>query len=208
MKVNMSNPMKWPECHWSVQEQCYLIRFHPSPCHHPGCYNYAHSRCILEWCHCHRILFDDPKSVGLFCREYFPGYSGLVHPMETYKATKGMKGAKLKVFKSRGEQTYEPCVGDMTCNGLWFAPKCFSCLRTDKYQHIGNKACRHPWIEEQLNLMGQYVMFGSNVYHHGYWNNLRCAVTVTSQLFCMSSTRQELNNHNEKRQCKGPHHWQ
>ena len=112
--------------------------------------------------------------------------------METYNAAFGVKGAKPKVFKSSGEQTYEPCVGDMTSNGLWFAPECFSCLRTDKYQHIGNKACRHPWIEERLNYTGQYVMFGSNVYHRGYWNNLRGAVTVTAQLFCIPSTCQDI----------------
>jgi hypothetical protein len=80
----------------------------------------------------------------------------------------------------------------MTSNGLWFAPERFSCLRTDKYLQIGNKACRHPWIEERLNFMGQYVMFGSYVYHRGYWNNLRGAVTVTAQLFCNPSTNQEL----------------
>ena len=112
--------------------------------------------------------------------------------METYNAAFGVKGAKPKVFKSSGEQTYEPCVGDMTSNGLWFAPECFSCLRTDKYQHIGNKACRHPWIEERLNYTGQYVMFGSNIYHRGYWNNLRGAVTVTAQHFCIPSTCQDI----------------
>jgi hypothetical protein len=106
--------------------------------------------------------------------------------METYN------GEKPKVFKTRGKETYEPCVGDMSSNGLWFAPECFSCLRADKYQDIGNKACRHPWIEERLNFTGQYVMFGSNVYHRGYWNNLRGTVTVTAQLFCIPSTNQYL----------------
>jgi hypothetical protein len=127
MKVNLSNPKKWPKCHWSFQEKCYLPRFHPSPFHHPGCYNYAHSRCVLEWCRRHSIPFDDPKSVGLFCREHFPEYSGLLYPMETYNPAVGVKGAKPKVFNSRGEETYEPCMGDMTSNGLWFAPECFNC---------------------------------------------------------------------------------
>ena len=111
--------------------------------------------------------------------------------METYNTAVGVKGAKPKVFNSRGEQTYA-CVGDMTLNGLWFVPECFNCLRSDKYQDIGNKACRHPWIEERLNLTGQYVMFASNVYHRGYWNNLRGAVTVTAQFFCIPSTNQDV----------------
>jgi hypothetical protein len=35
-------------------------------------------------------------------------------------------------------------------------------------------------------------MFASNVYHRGYWNNLRGAVTVTAQLFCIPSTNREV----------------
>jgi hypothetical protein len=66
MKINVSNPKQWPKCHWSFQEKCYLPRFHPSPCHHPGCYNYAHSRCLLEWCHHQSIPFDDPKVLDYF----------------------------------------------------------------------------------------------------------------------------------------------
>jgi hypothetical protein len=79
----------------------------------------------------------------------------------------------------------------MTSNGLWFAPECFNCLRTDKYQDNGNKVCRHPWIEELLILTGQYFMFASNTYHRGYWNNLRGAVTVMA-LFCIPSTNQDV----------------
>ena len=108
--------------------------------------------------------------------------------METYN---GYHGAQPKVFKLYDE-TYEPCVGDLTSNGLWFAPQCSACLRTNKYQHIGDKACKHPWVEQRLNRTGEYVLFDSNVYHRGYWNNLRNAVSVTAQLFCVPSTKQEV----------------
>jgi hypothetical protein len=60
----------------------------------------------------------------------------------------------------------------MTLNGLWLAPDCADCFQTDKYKDIGNKACKNPWIEERLNMTGQYIMFGSSVYHRGYFNNL------------------------------------
>ena len=142
MKVNISNPKKWPKYHWFFQEQpSWLLQLCPQQ---------MRTRMVSSSC----IPFNDPKSVGLFCREHFPEYTGLLHPMETYNAAVGVKGAKPKVFNSRGEQTCEPCVGDMTSNGLWFTPECF-CLRTDKYQDISNKACRHPWIEERLNLTGR-----------------------------------------------------
>ena len=193
----VQNPKQWPRCHWAFGEKCYLERFHPSPCHHPGCYNYAHTRCILEYCHHNSIEYDDPLSIGVFCREHFPGYCGIIHPLdETYNVPPHAKtNAKPKKFKSaaHAHTTFEPCVCDMTSNGLWLAPDCADCFRTDKYKDIGNKACKHPWIEERLNMTGQYIMFGSSVYHRGYFNNLRGAVTVTAQLFCIPSTNHDLD---------------
>ncbi len=41
-------------------------------------------------------------------------------------------------------------------------------------------------------MTGQYIMFGSSVYHRGYFNNLHGAVTVTAQLFCIPSTNHDL----------------
>jgi hypothetical protein len=67
-----------------ISREVHAKRFYISPCHFPGCHNFAHTRCIVEWCKLVYVAFDDSKGVGHYCRERFPGYHSLIHPLETY----------------------------------------------------------------------------------------------------------------------------
>ena len=51
-------------------------------------------------------------------------------------------------------------------NGLIFAPKCDGeCLTSRK-----EKKCDHPVNKVSLDYVGEYVVFLSRWYHHGYYN--------------------------------------
>ncbi len=46
---------------------------------------------------------------------------------------------------------------ELNSNGLWFAPECRTCFKTNKYIQVGEKLCSHPWKEQRMNATGQYV---------------------------------------------------
>ncbi len=72
-------------------------------------------------------------------------------------------------------------------NGLIFAPKCDGeCLTSRK-----EKKCDHPVNTVALDKVGEYVVFLSRWYHHGYYNIKSDKVFYTAQLFAVGSSKPE-----------------
>ncbi len=190
-KLGIGDPNAWPKCHWYFQETCHLERYHPTPCQIERCQNFTHTTCAALWCCKNHVAIGDPKRVGLFCREHLPRYFGILYSRESYKHNLP-RDFILQPEACEGD-TYEPCVGDLNSNGLWFAPKCKKCFLTNKYLHMRNKLCTHPWEEVQLNITGQYILLNSSCWHHGYFSNMRKSVYVTAQLFCVPSQNHQMD---------------
>ncbi len=61
-------------------------------------------------------------------------------------------------------------VGEKDNNGLLFAPICTTCFNENKFLLISEKKCSHQWTDESLNITGKYIIFLSEMYHRGYYN--------------------------------------
>ena len=61
-------------------------------------------------------------------------------------------------------------VGEQDNNGLLFAPTCSTCFNENKYLFVSEKKCSHQWSNESLNNPGKYIVFLSEMYHRGYYN--------------------------------------
>jgi hypothetical protein len=55
-------------------------------------------------------------------------------------------------------------------NGLLFAPTCSTCFNENKYLLVSEKKCSHEWSNESLNNPDNYIVFLSEMYHCGYYN--------------------------------------
>ncbi len=78
-------------------------------------------------------------------------------------------------------------VGEEDINGLMFAPTCSTCFNENKYLLVSEKKCSHKWSNESLNNPGDYIVFPSEMYHHGYYNLLhKCNYSVPQQMTLMS----------------------
>ncbi len=72
-------------------------------------------------------------------------------------------------------------------NGLRFAPRCDGeCFSSSK-----EKECDHPVNKVTLDNIGDYNVFPSRWYHHGYYNIKFDKVFYTVQLFVMGSSSPE-----------------
>ncbi len=118
--------------------------------------------------------------MGLFCWEHLPGYFGILDSRESYNHD--LSRDFILQPKACKRDTYEPCVGDLNSNGLWFAPKCKTCFLTNKYLHMKNKSCTHLW-----------EVFNSSCWHCGYFNGAKKSVYVTAQLFCVTSQNHQID---------------
>jgi hypothetical protein len=74
--------------------------------------------------------------------------------------------------------------GQNNNNGLLFAPTCTTCFDKDKYLSTSEKKCAHQWNNECLNSTGEYVLFPSGMFHHGYYNDKYNTIFIQAQLFC------------------------
>jgi hypothetical protein len=72
-------------------------------------------------------------------------------------------------------------------NGLIFAPRCNGECFTSRKE----KKCDHPVNKVSLDNVGEYVVFLSRWYHHGYYNIKSDKVFYTAQLFAMGSSKPE-----------------
>ena len=76
-----------PQCNWRF-EHCFLTLFPHNCCKHPGGRNnFTHVRCAALWSQQNGIDIDDPKSVGLWCREHYHGYTKADPPDKTDNGT-------------------------------------------------------------------------------------------------------------------------
>ena len=72
-------------------------------------------------------------------------------------------------------------------NRLIFAPTCYGQCFNSKME----KRCDHPVIKVALDDVGEYFVFPSRWYHHGYYNIKSNKVFYTAQLFAMGSSKPE-----------------
>ncbi len=75
-------------------------------------------------------------------------------------------------------------VGEEDNNGLLFAPTCSTCFNENKYLLVSEKKCSHKWSNESLNNPGDYIVFLSEMYHRGYYNQKSNKIYTQAQLFC------------------------
>jgi hypothetical protein len=75
-------------------------------------------------------------------------------------------------------------LGENNNNGLLFAPTCTTCFNENKYLLMSEKKCSHQWTNECLNRTGEYIIFLSEMYHRGYYNQKSNQIFTQAQLFC------------------------
>jgi hypothetical protein len=75
-------------------------------------------------------------------------------------------------------------VGEEDNNGLLFAPTCSTCFNENKYLLVSEKKCSHQWSNESLKNPGEYIVFPSEMYHRGYYNQKSSQIFTQAQLFC------------------------
>jgi hypothetical protein len=71
---------------------------------------------------------------------------------------------------------------EFTANGLWFAPHCQQCFRTNKYLHHSDKICGHTWQTHRLDKTGDYILFPSTCWHKGFYHNKFKKTVIQVQL--------------------------
>jgi hypothetical protein len=75
-------------------------------------------------------------------------------------------------------------LGENNNNGLLFAPTCTTCFNENKYLLMSEQKCSHQWTNECLYRTGEYIIFPSEMYHHGYLNQKSNQIFTQAQLFC------------------------
>ncbi len=75
-------------------------------------------------------------------------------------------------------------VGEKDNNGLLFAPTCTTYFNEDKFLLISEKKCSHQWTNESLNITGKCIIFPSEMYCCGYYNQKYNQIITQAQLFC------------------------
>jgi hypothetical protein len=74
--------------------------------------------------------------------------------------------------------------GQNNNNGLLFAPTCTTGFNENKYLSTSEKKCALQWKNECLNSTGEYILFPSGMFHHGYCNDKSNRIFIQEQLFC------------------------
>jgi hypothetical protein len=133
------------------------------------------------------MTIDDPKTVGLWCREHYPFYCQPVPPKETDNRTY----CRWKWTQNKQDRMWsELDIEGINSNGLWFAPMCIVCFLMNKYIGIGEKLCSHSWKEHWFNTNSEYILFPSVWFHWGYFNRRWRKVYIQAQLFAVPSRNQ------------------
>ncbi len=83
-------------------------------------------------------------------------------------------------------------VGENNNNGLLFAPTCTTCFNEDKFLLMLEKKCSLQWTNECLNSTGKCIIFSSEMYHRGYYNQKPDKIFTQVQLFCAPVIRHGL----------------
>ncbi len=167
-------------CNWRF-EKCYLSNQPAMRCQFKdGCSNFAHKRCLILWSRAHGQNVNDIESLGRFCQEHYMDYDKEVLPNQTDNGTDCF-GAWHNT--KRDHEWYEEDVIEFTANGLWFAPDCEKCFRTNKYLTHGDKLCGHSWQPHRLDKTRDYILFPSLCWHKGFYHNEFNQTFIQAQLF-------------------------
>jgi hypothetical protein len=81
---------------------------------------------------------------------------------------------------------------EFTANGLWFAPQCQKCFRTNKYLHHADKICGHTWQAHRLDKAGDYILFPSTCWHKSFYHNKFNKTVTQVQLFVALSMGEDI----------------
>jgi hypothetical protein len=84
---------------------------------------------------------------------------------------------------ARDHEWSEEDVMVFTANGLWFAPDCEKCFRTNKYLTHGDKIFGHSWQPHRLDKTGDYILFLSLFWHKGFYHDKFNQTFIQAQLF-------------------------
>jgi hypothetical protein len=167
-------------CNWRL-EKCYLTN-RPAMCcqFKDGCSNFAHNRCSILWSRTHRQNVEDIETIGRFCQEHYRDYNKEVLPTQT---NNGADCIWAWPNTERDHEWSEKEMIEFTANGLWFAPDCNKCFRTNKYLTHGDKLCGHTWQAHRLDKTGAYLLFPSLCWHKGFYHNKFNKTFIQAQLF-------------------------
>ncbi len=81
---------------------------------------------------------------------------------------------------------------EFTANGLWFAPDCKKCFRTNKYLTHGGKLCGHSWRPHRLDKTGDYILFPSLCWHKTFYHDEFNQTFIQAQLFATPSMGKDM----------------
>jgi len=157
-----------PLCNWQF-ENCFLSNRPAMHCQFTNrCSNFAHKRCSILWSRTHGWNVDSVETIGRFCREHYMYYDKEVLPSQTNNGTDCIWAWPNT---ERDHEWPEDDVMEFTANGLWFAPDCEKCFRTNKYLTHGDKICGHSWQPHRLDKTGDYILFPSLCWHKGFYHD-------------------------------------
>jgi hypothetical protein len=129
-----------PLCNWRF-EKCILSNRPAMRCQFTnGCSNFAHKRCSILWSRTQGWNVDSVETIWRFCQEHYMYYDKEVLPSQT---DNGRDCIWAWPNTERDHEWPEDDVMEFTANGLWFAPDCEKCFRTNKYLTHGDKVCGH-----------------------------------------------------------------
>jgi hypothetical protein len=167
-------------CNWQF-EKCYLTNYPAMHCQFKGgCRNFAHKRCSILWSRTHGQNVKDVESIGCFCQEHYSDYDKEVWPTQTENGTDCIWAWPNT---ERDHEWSEEDMTEFTANGLWFAPDCKKCFRTNKYLTHGDKLCGHTWQSHRLDKTGGYLLFPSLCWHKGFYHDKFNKTFIQAKLF-------------------------
>jgi hypothetical protein len=167
-------------CNWQF-EKCYLSNQPAMGCQFKyGCRNFVHKRCSILWSRTHGRNVDSIESLGHLCQEHYMDYDKEVLPTQT---NNGMNCFWAWPNTERDHEWSEEDMIEFTANGLWFAPDCEKCFRTNKYLTHGDKLCGHSWQPHRLDKTGDCILFPSLCWHKGFYHDKCNHMFIQAQLF-------------------------
>jgi hypothetical protein len=76
-------------------------------------------------------------------------------------------------------------------NGIMFAPMCKADVDSKCFTSRNEKVCDHKVNADELDTVGDFVVFPSRFYHRGYYRIASYMTYYTAQLFCKISDKPE-----------------
>ena len=76
-------------------------------------------------------------------------------------------------------------------NGIMFAPMCKADVDGKCFMSTNEKMCEHKVNAVELDTVGDFIVFPSRFYHHGYYRIASNMTCYMAQLFCKISDNPE-----------------